>query len=395
MTISATQSVAGPFTSGASFPFTFKVFSNAELVVVFTAVVGLESAYVEDVDYTLSRNADQQTNPGGTVTLIGGAIAAGEKITLARATILLQAVDLETQGAWQPEVIENALDRLTMIGQEAAALLARTVRVDISSGLDPQEILASLYAAIDASLLNANNSGISAAASEQSNVDAALEKTYAEEWATKAEDSTVSEAAGGDGTSEYSARHWSNKSAAFASASSTSAGQAATSASSAQATIDAVILSNVAFSSAFKYIGDDIVCDIDANANFIIRDINTANATRFTSNVGTGDFTATGNVTAYSDIKLKANIEIIPNALDKVMELSGYTFDRVDIKALGRQTGVIAQEVQRVLPEAVVVDIDRETREETLTVAYGQMVGLLIESIKELKHEIDELKASK
>jgi hypothetical protein len=99
-----------------------------------------------------------------------------------------------------------------------------------------------------------------------------------------------------------------------------------------------------------------------------------------------GSITATGNITAYSDVRLKKNIEVIENALDKVDKLNGYTFDRTDVD-IGRQTGVIAQEVINVLPEAVTV-----TENGTYTVAYGNMVGLLIESIKELNSQVKSLK---
>ncbi len=94
----------------------------------------------------------------------------------------------------------------------------------------------------------------------------------------------------------------------------------------------------------------------------------------------------TGNVTAYSDIRVKENIEIIPNALEKVKKLNGYTFDRTDV-VLPRQTGVIAQEVLEVLPEAVTGG-----EESHYNVAYGNMVGLLIEAIKEQQAQIEELK---
>ena len=107
--------------------------------------------------------------------------------------------------------------------------------------------------------------------------------------------------------------------------------------------------------------------------------------------VMTGNITAYGSSTAPSDIRLKKNITRIENALDKVCQLGGYTFDRVD-RNVARQTGVIAQEVQKVLPEAI-FELDDENK--TLTVAYGNMVGLLIEAIKELRSEIDELKNSK
>ena len=66
--------------------------------------------------------------------------------------------------------------------------------------------------------------------------------------------------------------------------------------------------------------------------------------------------------------------------------MNGYTYDRTDIDT-GRQTGVIAQEVMNVLPEAVSVTADGK-----YTVAYGNMVGLLIESIKDLNSQLSKLK---
>ena len=120
------------------------------------------------------------------------------------------------------------------------------------------------------------------------------------------------------------------------------------------------------------------------SGNLLIRDNTT---TRFTFARTTGDFTATGNVTAYSDITLKKNIELIPNALDKVLSLRGVTYNRTDIENEPKQSGVIAQEVEKVLPEVV------DTNEEGIkSVAYGNMVGLLIEAIKEQQQQIDELK---
>ena len=107
-----------------------------------------------------------------------------------------------------------------------------------------------------------------------------------------------------------------------------------------------------------------------------------------------GNYTAVGNITAYSDIRVKTNIAVIPEALDKVKQLSGYTFDRTDfipdaetgVMPETRQTGVIAQEVLKVLPEAVTTMDDGK-----YAVAYGNMVGLLIEAIKELSAKVEEL----
>ena len=96
----------------------------------------------------------------------------------------------------------------------------------------------------------------------------------------------------------------------------------------------------------------------------------------------TGNFTATGNLTAYSDERLKTNIETIPNALEKVNALRGVTFDKDGERGLG----VIAQEVEKILPEVVIQG------EEYKSVAYGNIVGVLIEAIKELTKEVEELK---
>jgi hypothetical protein len=123
--------------------------------------------------------------------------------------------------------------------------------------------------------------------------------------------------------------------------------------------------------------------------------INFSNNGTYSGNIGPGgDLVMLGNITAYgsttapSDIRLKTNITRIENALDKVCQLGGYTFDRTD-RVTTRQTGVIAQEVQKVLPEAIV---QLQDENKTLTVAYGNMVGLLIEAIKELREEIRGIK---
>lgn len=99
-----------------------------------------------------------------------------------------------------------------------------------------------------------------------------------------------------------------------------------------------------------------------------------------------GNLTVAGDVTAFSDIRKKKDIEVIDNALARVEEIRGVNFTRIEDGVRG--TGVIAQEVQAVLPEAVKVDADG-----TLSVAYGNMVGLLIEAVKDLSAEVKALKA--
>ena len=96
-----------------------------------------------------------------------------------------------------------------------------------------------------------------------------------------------------------------------------------------------------------------------------------------------GALTVVGEITAFSDSSLKANIEIIADALNKVEAIRGVTYTRTDSDdKQKRHTGVIAQEIEAVLPEAVLVNEDG-----IRSVAYGNMVGLLIEAVKELSSQ--------
>ena len=122
---------------------------------------------------------------------------------------------------------------------------------------------------------------------------------------------------------------------------------------------------------------------------------NASNVTRFSLDAsGNGIFE--GNVTAYgsaSDERLKENIEVIPNALEKVKELKGINFNYKknekspfsSFREGKRSTGLIAQDLQKVLPEAVYTTNDIETKEEYLAINYGLVIGLLVEAIKELE----------
>jgi hypothetical protein len=113
-----------------------------------------------------------------------------------------------------------------------------------------------------------------------------------------------------------------------------------------------------------------------------------------------GDLHVDGNVVAYSttvsDERLKKDIVKIDNALDKISQLNGYTFEYL---ADGKKSaGVIAQEVEKVLPSAITestlpLKMGEDDDTEYKTVQYDQLTGLLIEAIKELKVEIEELKA--
>ena len=107
----------------------------------------------------------------------------------------------------------------------------------------------------------------------------------------------------------------------------------------------------------------------------------------FISNLSNNDCTiggslyAYGNVTAYSDIRHKRGIVRIKDSLNKVNKLNGYTYTRRDTGI--RHTGIIAQEVKKVLPEAVSID-----SKGYLSLAYGNMTGILVEAVKELTAQL-------
>jgi hypothetical protein len=106
----------------------------------------------------------------------------------------------------------------------------------------------------------------------------------------------------------------------------------------------------------------------------------------------TGNIIAEGDVTAYgtaSDINLKENIEVIPNALDKVAQIRGVTFNYKD-KPKEKMTGLIAQELEEVLP-GVVYHVENDNKTKFKALRYGNVVGLLVEAIKELQTKVDEL----
>ena len=109
-----------------------------------------------------------------------------------------------------------------------------------------------------------------------------------------------------------------------------------------------------------------------------------ANVT-FAGTLASGAITSSGNITAFSDERLKTNIKTIESGLDKVSKMRGVTFNRDD----KLDSGVIAQELEEIAPELVKTADDEMG---TKSVAYGNMVGYLIEAVKELKVELDNHK---
>ena len=107
----------------------------------------------------------------------------------------------------------------------------------------------------------------------------------------------------------------------------------------------------------------------------------------------TGQIASTDNITAYysSDISLKDNLRPIENALFKVNQIAGYEFDWNEKshqiqQDKGHDVGLVAQEVEKVLPEVI------QIREDVIkAIAYEKVVPLLVQSIKELTKRVEEL----
>jgi len=110
--------------------------------------------------------------------------------------------------------------------------------------------------------------------------------------------------------------------------------------------------------------------------------------------VDSGNLTVSGSVSSSSDASLKTNIQPITNALDIVNQLNGVRFDWVDTytpttpAAVPQNVGLLAQNVQTVVPEVV------SEHNGHLMVAYSQLVSVLIEAVKELSVQVDELQSA-
>lgn len=99
-----------------------------------------------------------------------------------------------------------------------------------------------------------------------------------------------------------------------------------------------------------------------------------------------GTIRATGDVIAYSDARVKENVSTIEKAIEKIKALRGVSYTRTDSEDKSEKIGVIAQEVLEVLPQVV-----QQDENGNYSVAYGNMVGILIEAVKELTARIEQL----
>lgn len=173
MSISSETRKAGPYAGNGvttNLPFSFKVFSTADVRVVQTDPVGAETDLTLTTHYTVSLNADQDANPGGTVVMVT-APATGYYTTLTSKVQNLQAVTITNLGGFYPKILNDALDRLTIMVQQVAEQVSRAVKVGISSSSTPDQLIDAINTAAStasAAATSASGSAASASASAAS-----------------------------------------------------------------------------------------------------------------------------------------------------------------------------------------------------------------------------------
>ena len=153
MTISSNIRKAGPFVgngTASTFAFSFKVFQASDLEVVRLNVsTSVETILVINSNYTVSLNADQNSNPGGSITLTAGALAAGFNLVITSDIENLQPTDIVNQGGFYPDVIEDALDRATIQIQQLQEAVDRSAKLPITSSADADALVADIVVLAD------------------------------------------------------------------------------------------------------------------------------------------------------------------------------------------------------------------------------------------------------
>lgn len=139
MTISSDIRTAGPFTGTglvSVYAFAFKVFAAAEVVATSTNTSGVLTTLAQPTHYTVTLNSNQNTSPGGTITL-AAPLASGFRLEIGSEIAATQGASLPNQGGWFPAVVEDALDRLTILAQQMGGGTSnRNLRVPELGGID-------------------------------------------------------------------------------------------------------------------------------------------------------------------------------------------------------------------------------------------------------------------
>lgn len=165
MSIASATSKSGPYAGNGVttvFAVAFACFAAADLIVVRTDASGIDTALTLITDYSVSLNADQTNSPGGTITMVV-APPTGYQLTILRNVAATQGTQLPNQGGWYPQVVEKALDKLTMLVQQLGEKVSRSVQVGVTGG-DPSTLVAAINSAVTTSTAAASSASGSATA---------------------------------------------------------------------------------------------------------------------------------------------------------------------------------------------------------------------------------------
>lgn len=173
MTISSEVRKAGPYTGNGTtteFAFTFRVFEQDDVKVILTDAAGDETVLTLNSDYYVTLNDEQETNNGGYITYprpdadpLPPNLPSTKKITILGNIEYTQEVDLTNGGGFYPEVIESALDKMTMQLQQVKEVTDRAVLVKVSGTIAPEDYFDEIVANKDAAAASASSASASAA----------------------------------------------------------------------------------------------------------------------------------------------------------------------------------------------------------------------------------------
>ncbi len=174
MTISSTKRKAGPYTGNGTttaFPFDFKVFTGADVLVISADTSSVQTTLVLNTDYTVTLSSNQDATPGGTVTLTKP-LATNYSLVIAGQVPPLQKVALTNAGGFYPQVLNDALDLLTILVQQLTEAMSRALLAPISGSSDATALLAQLNSEMPAvAAVYTQLANVQAVAANQTNIN--------------------------------------------------------------------------------------------------------------------------------------------------------------------------------------------------------------------------------
>jgi len=170
MSISTTTRKAGPFTGNGvtvAFPFTFKVFAVDDVKVVRGEIAtAAELELTRGTHYSVTLNSNQDTNPGGTVNWIGTPLSSAFTLVIGSKVASTQPANFTNLGRFYPRVLNDALDRVTIVVQQLAEEVSRSVKVGFSGLVSPDELVNTITTAASTAASSAADAAAAASVAE-------------------------------------------------------------------------------------------------------------------------------------------------------------------------------------------------------------------------------------